>query len=247
MAVARRTHGAATAWTTSQPIPYSVSATEGDVCYLIGLNTVMPGAAPAGWVSIASGTANGYSMNKYKKITPWRSGDAQPTITATSGTGGVAWIEHYFSDTAGMTVTEVGAEVALDTAATSTAYSATGSSVTSLSNDWLVGFMGLKSSATMTANPTAQALTQAGATLGTLVGQFGARLAGASPTNSLYYACYTRPVTTGATGAVTFSATAGTGGANAAGPSGLMLLRETPYVYPRIINPAGALMRAATR
>lgn len=226
MAITRRTHGAATAWTTSQPIPFSASATAGDICYVIALNTVMPGAAPTGWTSIASGTANGYSMNVYKKNGPYAPGDAQPTVTAASGTGGVAWIEHYYSSTAGLTVSEFGPQVALDTTTGSTAFSATGTSVTSSNGDWLFGCMGLKSSATMTANASSVVLSQASATLGTSVGNFGARLVGANPTNSLYYNSYTRPVTTGASGAMSFTATGGAGAANVAGPAALMLLRE---------------------
>lgn len=227
MAILRRVHGAATAWTTSQALPYSASATTGDRCFVVALNTVAPGAAPTGWTAVATGTANGYSMAVYEKDTTYTAGDAQPTVTATSGTGGVAWIEHYASDVGGNTVTRMASQVALDTTTGSTAFSATGSSVTSANNDWLVGCMGLKSSATMTANASSIVLSQASATLGTAVGQFGARLASASPTNSLYYNCYTRPVTTGASGAMSFTATGGAGAANVAGPALLMLLRET--------------------
>lgn len=231
MAITRRTHGAATAWTTSQPIPYSASATTGDVCYIVALNTVMPGAAPTGWTSIASGTANGYSMNIYKKDTTYTTGDAVPTITASGGAAGVAWIEHFYSSTGGMTVTEFTPQVALDTTTGSNAFSAVGTSVTSVTGEWLVGWMGLKSSATMTNNASSISLTQAGATVGTAVGNFGSRLSSASPTNSLYYNSYTRPITSGGTGAMSFSATGGNGSANVAGPAGLMRLREiTPAV-----------------
>lgn len=226
MALQRRTHGAATAWSTSQAIPYSTVAAAGDVCYLVALNTAAPSTTITGWTLIASGTANGYSMAIFKKNTVWASGDARPTVSGGTS-GGVAWIEHYYSDTAGSSVTEINPVVGLDTTTGSTAFSATGpSSVTTQAADWLVGFMGLKSSATMTANAGSIVLGQSGATLGTAVPRFGARLSGASPTNSLYYNCYTRPVTTGATAAQTFTATGGTGAANVAGPAGLMVLRE---------------------
>ena len=213
-----------------------------------GLNTVMPGAAPTGWTSVASGTANGYSMNIYKKNDVYAGGDATPTITAASGTAGVAWIEHFYSSLAGMTVQDVLPQVALDTNVTSTAFSAAATLRRSTATDWLVGFYGLKSSATMTANPTAQALSQSGATMGTLVGQFGARLAGASPANSLYYATYTRPITVGGTGTTTLSATGGTGAAAVGGPAGHLLLREV-NLNPgaRIITHIGARTRASTR
>lgn len=226
MAIQRRTHGAATAWSTSQPIPFSGSATLGDCCLLVALNTAAIGAAPAGWTEIATGDAGGYHAKVFRLNGDYpASAPAQPTVTATGGTGGVAWIEHYHSDTAGMTLDTAG-QVLTDTDTTSTAFAAAGSSLTTEAGDLLLVALGVKTVSTMTAGPTAISITQAGAALGTQTGNFGARLAGASPTNSLHYGGYHRPVTTGATGAPSVTATAGTGGGNAAGVAPLIRLRE---------------------
>lgn len=241
MAITRRTHGAATAWTTSQAIPYSASATAGDVCYLVALNVATIDGTPTDWTQIASGTANGYNLKIFKKDTVYAGGDPQPTVGATGGSRGVAWIEHFYSSTAGLTIQEFDAQVALDVTTGSTAFSATGSSQTSATGDWLVGFMGLKSSATMSANASSIVLGQGGATLGTAVGNFGARLSGANPTNSLYYNSFTRPVTTGGTGTPTFTATGGTGAANVAGPAGLMHIREVSTAVNYTATPAEAV------
>jgi len=239
MAIIRRAHGSATAWTTSQALFWSASAATGDRVFVVALNTATIGSAPAGWTAVATGTANGYAMAIWEKDTTYTVGDTAPTVTASGGTGGVAWIEHFASDVGGSTVVRQFSEVALDSTTGSTAFSATTSGTpTSAAADWFVGFYGLKSSATMSSNATSQAMTQSGATVGTLVGQFGARLSGASPTNSLYYACYTRPVTTGATAAMVLSATGGGSAANVAGPGGLMVLRETVLATDATPTPA---------
>lgn len=228
MAILRRAHGAATAWTTSQPIPYSLSATAGDTPILYAFNTQPINGTITGWTLLASGGPGaGYYVAKFVKNTPWASGDAQPTVTATGGAGGVAFIEHWYTDAAGMVLDLLGL-VATDTDTSSTAFSAASAALTSAAGDVLLQGVGIKTVSTMTGAPSSVTFTQAGATLGTLVGNFGTRLAGASPTNSLHYGTYHRPVTTGATGAMTSTATSGAGGGNAGGVVGFVRLREVP-------------------
>ena len=211
MAIQRRAHGIATAWTTSSPIPYSTSQTAGDACFLAAFNTAAIGTAPAGWVEKDSaGPVAGYYCKVFRLSGDHPGGTpTAPTITATGGSGGVAWIDHYYSD-ASMALDD-SVQILEDTDTTSTAFDAAsgGSSWTLNANDLLVMLLGIKTVSTMTAGPTGITITQPGATMGTQVGNFGARLAGASPTNSLHYGGYHRPATAGGTGTPTATATAG--------------------------------------
>ncbi len=238
MAIQRRAHGVATAWTTSQPVPYSTSQTAGDACYLAAFNTAAIGTAPAGWVEKdAAGPVAGYYCKVFRLVGDHPGGTpTAPTITASGGTGGVAWIEHYYSD-ASMSLDD-SVQILEDTDTTSTAFSATGggSSWTLNANDLLVMLLGIKTVSTMTAGPTAITITQPGATMGTQVGNFGARLVGASPTNSLHYGGYQKPATTGGTGTPTATATSGTGGGNAGGMAAMVRLREVAANTPPTAN-----------
>lgn len=222
MTLTRRAHGAATAWTASQAVPYSASATAGDRCLLFCENAAAIGAAPAGWTEVASANA-GSTYGKVFALDAAYASQSPPTITASGGSGGVAWIEHWYDD-GGLSVSVAGTAGA-DTDATSTAYSTTGASITTAAGDVLLSGLLLKTVSTMTAGPTGITLSQSGATLGTQVGNFGARLASASPTNSLHYGTYHKPVTTGGTGAPNLVATSGTGGGNATGVGLFVRLR----------------------
>lgn len=225
MSILRRTHGDVTSWSTSQAIPFSASATAGDACFLIALNTAPIGAAPAGWTERASGSAAGYYGKIFRRNAPYSDTPTQPTVTAAGGAGGAAWIEHLYTDSAGMTLDDV-VQFATDTDTGSTAFAAVGSSITTLAGDLLLAALALKSATTMSANSTGASLTQAGATLGTQTGNFGLRVTGSSPTQSLQVGSYHRAVTTGATGAPSLTATGGTGASDVGGLAGIIRLRE---------------------
>ena len=224
MTVLRRGHGAVQAFATSAQPPYPTGAALGDACYLWAVNTATISPPGGSWTEMASASAGGYNGKLYKQEHPGGTPTA-PIVTATGGSAGFAWMEGFYTNTAGASLSTQ-EQIATDVVSSSTAFSATGASATSLAGDVLLGLLALKSATTMSATHTSPVVTQAGATVGTQTGNLGARLASASPTNSLTYGSYHRSITSGATGAPAFTATAGTGGTAATGLAALVLLRE---------------------
>lgn len=153
------------------------------------------------------------------------------TVSATSGTKGEAHIVAYRSTLGAMTT--VAATVATDTDSTSTAINATGGSWTSVTDDWIAeSYAMLAPSGAYTGSATGPAILQAGATVSTT-----AQFAGRTGTNTVAYGHASGTVTSGGTGAVSFTATGV--GANAAGVVPMVLLHEvTPPAIYSMLRPA---------
>ena len=86
--------------------------------------------------------------------------------------------------------------------------------------------LALKAGAAQSAAPSGITLSQAGATVGTQVGNFGTRTIGSvTPATSLHVGTYHKPVTAGGTGAPSMTATGGTGSTQVGGTAGFIRLR----------------------
>lgn len=238
MALQRRVHGAVTAWNAvSQSFAYSTAATAGDACFLVADNTVTFNDTLTGWTELATGgTGAGYTKKVFRLNGDYAGTPALPTLTAASAGEGVGYIEHWFDD-GGLTIDSSAVLIALDDVLTSTAFSATGSSMTTATGDTILTALALKSQATMTAAPSAIVLSQGGATLGTQVANFGTRtITGINPATSLHVGTYHKPVTTGGTGTPSLTATGGAGSTNVGGTAAFIRLRGVFTNVPPTAN-----------
>jgi hypothetical protein len=156
----------------------------------------------------------------------WRTSDGTETgtqtVNVTGGTKGAAWISAYRPSVGGNQLTPL-ACYGSDTDSSSTAVSFTGPSATSAVDNLWVGMLNVVApSGSYSGNLTAIGISQSGATVAADTARFGGRTA----TNTVAYGHTDAPVTTGGTGAPTYTATAV--GANASGSGVLVLVVEAP-------------------
>lgn len=213
--------GGAVATSTMAAPSYPASIAAGDALLLcVSTNGSAMGAAPAGWTQVDT-TQVGGGIRKavfYKIAAGGESGSV--TVTGlTGGTKGEAEIIRISPSTPGNLITVTGTGWT-DTDTGSTAFGGTGSSWTSDPDCLIVSTVtALAPTGSYSANATGPDIAQAGATVNTT-----ARFAGRTGSNTIYYALQTASVSSGGTGAPSFSAT--TVGANGAGAGMLVLLRE---------------------
>jgi hypothetical protein len=204
--------GAAQALATAAAAPYPTGHASGDLLLAFASSDVSTiSDLAAGWTAVgAVHTGGGMSMRVWKRTsTGAESGNV--TFGTTAGTKGLAWVTAYRPES-GKTLDIANYVLTSDTDTSSTAFTAASSSWTTVSGeDTLVAFVTSKApTASYSASFTAIGLTQVGATV-----VESSRLSARASTNTLAYSQRDATVTTGATGAVSFSAT--TTGANGAG------------------------------
>ena len=232
MTISRVGVGTVSAVTTAA-LPGYPTVASGDRLIMVTFSdsTAQP-TDPATWgtgTPVASG--GGMNCTVWTKIA---AGTETGTVTVngfTSGTKGASWIENYRGSVVTPTPT---IQTAADTDTSSTTAAATGTSWTAATDDWIVGAWALLApSASYTANATGPTLSNAG-TSGTNTSRFNSR----TGTNTVAYGGLDLAITSGGTGAPSFSAT--TVGANAAGMVAFVLLTEdvsaTQTLAPSVVR-----------
>lgn len=190
--------------------------------YPVSTNGSAIGSPPAGWSQVGA-TVSGGGMLKacFGKIADGTESSTAFTVSGlTSGTKGEGYIVRLTLGQAGDTVVFIDGSW-VDTNTTSTALTGSGASWTS-TTDCLIfsSYTALAPSAgTYSGNATSPTVTQSGATVATT-----AQFAGRTGTNTIAYGAQTASVSSGGTGAPSFSAT--TVGANGAGAGSLILVQE---------------------
>lgn len=177
------------------------------------------GSPASGWAELGSeSNAAGVWVRTFYRSAV--GGETGTVPVPAAGAKGVAFITRY-RDSGATRITPVQFGYGLDTDTSSTAIAATDGSVTTAAGDVIAASMTVLAAAagTFTAFATGPSVTQAGATV-TTSSKFSAR----TGTNTLSYNHSTGTVTTGGTGAPTFTATAV--GANAGGIASFAVLRE---------------------
>jgi hypothetical protein len=227
--------GGASAVTTATAPAYPTTVLAGDFLVLFvssdqsGIGTPSDG----GWTD-QGGVSTGGNVSVRTWVKTAAGGETGTvTVNVTSGTKGVAHISRYRPTTGGNSLTAQAYTVGVDTDASTTAYSATGSSWTSVTTtDMIMGASCVITTGSFSGNATSPTIAQAGATVTNT-----ARFAGRTGTNTIYYGLVTGDVTAGGTGAPVLTATllmtTGTGGS---GETAFVLIRELapPAGIPRI-------------
>jgi hypothetical protein len=219
--------GSVVATGTTAPAGYPSSFAAGDLLLLVvSSDSASIGLTVAGWTSLGPvQTGGGVSVVVWSKIATG-SETGTVSVSITGGTKGVAYTVAYRTGgTQG-----IGAVLyrsGSDTDTSSTAYSAAGASATLQVDDRVVAATTMLAAAagTFSAIPTGPAVTVPGATV-TSTSRFGARVA----TNTMAYNHSDAAVTAAGSGAPTFAATGV--GANAAGSTAFVVIREVPNVPP---------------
>lgn len=210
--------GGASAVTTATAPPYPASIVADDILILwVTSDAAGIGSPSAGWTELLSETSGGgiFARVFYKQALGTEAGTV--TVSA-AGTKGVAYISQYRG---ARFPVPVSASFATDTDTSSTAYSATSSSLTSATGNLLVEEAALLApSGSYSSSNISPALSQSGATV-----SFTSRFSGRTGTNTIIYQHGDASVTSGGSGAVTVSGTAA--GANAAGLSLVVVLTES--------------------
>lgn len=212
--------GGAVALATSATPTYPV-VTAGDVLILWAASNASGVGTPSdgGWTELGSGANGGNVWARCWTKTATGSESGTLTITA-AGTAGEAHISAYRGT--GLTVS--GGTFGTDTNTTSTAFSATGSSITTQTGDWIAeSAVSRAPSGSYSSSNMTPGLAQSGATV-----SFTGRFSGRTGSNVLLYQHGDASVSSGGTGAPTVSGT--TAGANAAGVAAFVVLREVASI-----------------
>lgn len=191
-----------------------------------------PASAPAsGWTQRGTVQTGGGTSVAMWTATSAGTESGTVSVPITSGTKGAALMAAYRPG-AGNSISVVRSQGS-DTDSSSTAISVTGGqSLTSAANDLIV-FFGLVAAASGTFSAGVSAATITQATMGT----YTARISARTGTNTLFYIIADRPVTTGATAAPAFTATAA--GANASGAGFFLKLHEVTAVVANVGDQSG--------
>ena len=218
------TNSAAVALTTIGSPAYPATLAAGNVILLFaatgdGTSLASSAAITAGFAALGVSTGGGESVAAWWKVSTG-SETGSIDVTTTGGTKGVAWMENW-APAAGLSLAvDAATSVGIDTDATTTSFSCTGTSFTSQVND-VIKACSMANGGTYTGTLSSWNVAQSGATLTATTGRFGAR----TGTNTLVYNSTDATVTTGGTGSPAFTATAT--GANAQGQTYLIVLRQS--------------------
>ena len=191
---------------------YPASIALNDCClWYICSDSASIGAPPAGWQQIGPVvTAGGVSSAVFTKPLLGTESGTQ-NVAITGGTKGVTFMVAYRSSTGKMiTATNTGGA---DADTSNNVFTCVGAAATTVAGDWIVGMTTALAAASgaFSAAASGLSLAQANAAMGAGVPRTGTRTA----SNTMGYELYDRPITTGATGAITYTST--WTGANAAG------------------------------
>jgi hypothetical protein len=217
--------GGAVAVTTSGAPTYPASLASGDLLEMFfSSDAVGIQDAPGGWTNgLAATTGGGMTVRTWYRTSNGSESGTQ-TVNVTSGTKGVAFIVAYRPAAGGTLVPTFLA--ASDTDTSSTAFSATSSSIASaVDNRIVASVVSLAPSGSYAGNMASRSIAQSGATLSNT-----GRFAGRTGTNTIEYCHDDASVTAGATAALVYTGTAN--GANAAGMTAFMLITEVPAAGP---------------
>lgn len=226
--------GGAAATTTSASPSYPTGITAGmPLILFVSTNGSAMGSAPSGWTQIgATQVGGGMRCAAFVKDTTFGSESGTVTVSGlTGGTKGVAYIVRLTPGTGGDTYTFHDGGWA-DTDTGSTTFTGSGASWTSDTDSLVLSaYHALAPSGSYSSNLSSPTVTQSGATVSTT-----ARFAGRTGTNTIAYGFQTASVSSGGTGAPSFSGT--TNGANAAGVGSLVLVKLAPASVDATVTPS---------
>lgn len=231
---------AVTSSTAAPPYPATVAANDGLLMF-VSTNGSAMGAAPAGWTQVGTTQVAGGIRKAcfFKRATGTETGTVSVT-GLTGGTKGDAYIVRFVRGSS-VDVINVTAAGWQDTDATTTTLTGTGASWTSTTAGIIASSHTANAPTTAYSGiATSPTITQAGASV-TTTARFAGRT-GVAGDNTIAYGFQTGAITSGGTGAPTFTAT--TVGDNGQGAGFLVLVTETAATNA-VVNAVAAPSTAA--
>lgn len=214
MAISYVAQGGAAAVATTGAPAYPASLVSGDYLLLWVCSDASGIGDPAGWTLVGSGNGGGMWCKVFAKVS---AGTETGTVSVTAaGTKGEAHISQYRGTTQ---ISCVGFTFGADTDSSSTAFSATGASLTTLTNDCIV------ENAALLAPTASYSSGNISPALSGQTGTFTGRFASRTGSNTVLYQHGDFAVSSGGTAAPVVTGT--TAGANAQGVAAFTVLRES--------------------